>query len=91
MFKCVRLINNSITIEISAHTTYKVFNVPLTKNEELAAVIVPWGLIKAGFSLDICSTEEGLTPLSFNTVSGLPVLKKKKWKMTVIRHWFKRC
>lgn len=39
-----------------------------TKKEELAAVTVPWGLIKAGFSLLICSIEDGRIPLSWETI-----------------------
>lgn len=44
----------------------------LTRKDELAAVTVPYGLTKAGFSLPICSIEEGRIPLSLVTVS-LPV------------------
>jgi hypothetical protein len=36
-----------------------------TKNEELAAVIVPCGLMKAGFNFANCSIDDGLMPLSF--------------------------
>lgn len=41
----------------------------ITKKEELAAVTVPWGLTKAGFSLAICSMEDGRMPLSLETMS----------------------
>lgn len=41
----------------------------LTRKDELAAVTVPCGLIKAGFSLAICSMEDGRMPLSLETIS----------------------
>lgn len=42
----------------------------LARNEAFAAVIVPYGLINAAFSLDICSIEDGRIPLSFVTYSA---------------------
>lgn len=48
----------------------------LTRKEELAAVIVPWGLMNAAFSLLICSMVDGLIPLSLTTVSATPVNNK---------------
>lgn len=47
-------------------------NFSLTRKEELAAVIVPWGLMNAAFSLLICSMVDGLIPLSLTTVSATP-------------------
>lgn len=41
----------------------------LTKKDELAAVTVPCGLTKAGFSLAIFSMGDGRMPLSFETIS----------------------
>lgn len=52
----------------------------ITRKEELAAVTVPYGLTKAGFSLPICSIEEGRIPLSLVTVS-LPVDEKSIFKL----------
>lgn len=49
------------------------YNGTLTRNEALAAVMVPNGFTKAGFSFAICSSEEGLIPLSVFTGLGLPV------------------
>lgn len=43
--------------------------VVFTRKEELAAVTVPWGLMKAGFSLPIFSMEDGRMPLSLETMS----------------------
>lgn len=51
-------------------------NCSLTRKEELAAVIVPWGLMNAAFSLLICSMVDGLIPLSLTTVSATPVNNK---------------
>lgn len=39
----------------------------LTTNDELAAVMLPWGLMNAGFNLDIFSMLETLMPLSLST------------------------
>lgn len=39
----------------------------LTKNEALAAVMVPWGFMNAGFSLASCSGVDTRIPLSFDT------------------------
>ena len=44
-----------------------------TKNEALAAVIVPCGLMKAGFNFCICSMVDTRTPLSTATGSASPV------------------
>jgi len=43
-----------------------------TRNEELAAVIVPWGLMNAGFSFAIISRLDGRMPLSTLTGSKRP-------------------
>ena len=42
---------------------------PSVKKEALAAVTVPCGLMKAGFSFDIFSMVESLIPLSLDTYS----------------------
>ena len=44
----------------------------LTRNDALAAVMVPCGLTKAGFSLAICSGVDTLMPLSAFTASPFP-------------------
>lgn len=60
-------------------------NCSLTRKEELAAVIVPWGLMKAAFSLLICSMVDGLIPLSLTTVSATPVNNKGRTKTGLIK------
>lgn len=60
-------------------------NFSLTRKEELAAVIVPWGLMKAAFSLLICSMVDGLIPLSLTTVSATPVNNKGRTKTGLIK------
>ena len=42
---------------------------PSVKKEALAAVTVPCGLMKAGFSFDIFSMDEALMPLSLEIYS----------------------
>lgn len=51
-----------------------------TKNEALAAVTVPCGLTKAGFSLAICCRVDTRIPLSAVTVSAFPKARYKKQK-----------
>ena len=50
-----------------------------TRNEALAAVIVPYGLMKAGFNFAIVSGDEGRMPLSFSTGSGTSVNIKSNY------------
>jgi hypothetical protein len=50
----------------------------VTRNEALAAVTVPCGLMKAGFSLAISLTLEGRIPLSTTTGSARPIKKKQR-------------
>lgn len=57
----------------------------LTRKEELAAVIVPWGLMNAAFSLLICSMVDGLIPLSLTTVSATPVNNKGRTSTGLIK------
>jgi hypothetical protein len=45
-------------------------------NDELAAVTVPYGLIKAGLSLAICSNVDTRIPLSRLTTSAAPEKKQ---------------
>ncbi len=45
---------------------------PSVINDELAAVTVPCGLIKAGFNLAICSKVDTRIPLSRLTTSSAP-------------------
>lgn len=57
----------------------------LTRKEELAAVTVPWGLIKAAFSLAICSMELGRMPLSLDTMS-LPNQSQEVFMLLDLKH-----
>lgn len=45
---------------------------PSVRKDEFAAVTVPCGLTKAGFSLLICSNVDTRTPLSRVTASAAP-------------------
>lgn len=56
-------IKNTVDIDVCMYVCV------FTRKEELAAVTVPWGLMKAGFSLAICSMEDGRMPLSLETMS----------------------
>lgn len=49
-----------------------------TRNDALAAVMVPCGLMKAGFSFAILSIGEGRTPLSLVTGLGRPEKNKMR-------------
>lgn len=43
-----------------------------TKNDALAAVIVPWGFTKAGFNLARLSNDVTRIPLSVSTIFDTP-------------------
>ena len=55
----------------------------LTRNEALAAVTVPCGLMKAAFSLAICSAVDTRIPLSLDTEVARPEIRTRHvvgWK-----------
>lgn len=64
-----QMLHQSIAIERQLQMT---IITKFTKNEALAAVIVPYGLTKAAFSLLICSGVEGRIPLSLVTGFDFP-------------------
>lgn len=60
---------NESTLSFSQERRETETAVATTRKEEFAAVTVPYGLMKAGLSLAICSSDEGRIPLSLVTVS----------------------
>ena len=58
----------------------------LTRKEALAAVTVPWGLIKAAFSLPMASMDEGRIPLSLSTGAATPAAKQKTHSTSWLQH-----